>query len=132
METENPAGDIEIVDVEKDAKRSAEERKEEGNQLYKAKKYVEALQKYSQAIELCPENPAYYGNRAACHMMLSQYTKALDDAKTAVGLDSNFVKGYVRIAKCCIALGEISSAKQVCSHCENLRIFLSLRFYVKS
>merc|ERR1712018_566975 len=112
METENPAGDIEIVDVEKDAKRSAEERKEEGNQLYKAKKYVEALQKYSQAIELCPENPAYYGNRAACHMMLSQYTKALDDAKTAVGLDSNFVKGYVRIAKCCIALGETSSAKQ--------------------
>ena len=46
-------------------------------------------------------------------MMLSQYNKALDDAKTAVGLDSNFVKGYVRIAKCCIALGETSSAKQV-------------------
>ena len=96
--------------------RSAEERKEEGNQLYKAKKYVEALQKYSQAIELCPENPAYYGNRAACHMMLSQYNKALDDAKTAVGLDANFVKGYVRIAKCCIALGETSSAKQVGLH----------------
>ena len=97
--------------------RSAEERKEEGNQLYKAKKYVEALQKYTQAIELCPENPAYYGNRAACHMMLSQYNKALDDAKTAVGLDANFVKGYVRIAKCCIALGETSSAKQVSLHC---------------
>ena len=112
--------------------RSAEERKEEGNQLYKAKKYVEALQKYSQAIELCPENPAYYGNRAACHMMLSQYNKALDDAKTAVGLDANFVKGYVRIAKCCIALGETSSAKQVSLHCGDLRIFLSLRFYVKS
>ena len=93
--------------------RSAEERKEEGNQLYKSKKYVEALQKYSQAIELCPENPAFYGNRAACLMMLSQYHKALDDAKTAVALDSNFVKGYVRIAKCCIALGELSSAKQV-------------------
>ena len=71
------------------------------------------MQKYSQAIELCPENPAFYGNRAACLMMLSQYHKALDDAKTAVAIDSKFVKGYVRIAKCCIALGELSSAKQV-------------------
>ena len=108
--------------------RSAEERKEEGNQLYKAKKYVEALQKYSQAIELCPENPAYYGNRAACHMMLSQYNKALDDAKTAVGLDANFVKGYVRIAKCCIALGETSSAKQVSLHCVNFRVLGEINF----
>ena len=96
--------------------RSAEQRKEDGNRLYKNKKYAEALQKYSQAIELCPDNPAFYGNRAACHMMLSQYNKALDDAKTTVGLDSDFVKGYVRIAKCCIALGEISSAKQVMAH----------------
>ena len=93
--------------------RSAEDKKEAGNQLYKAKKYLEALSKYSEAIDLCPECPAYYGNRAACHMMLSQYQKALDDAKTAVNLDSNFVKGYVRIAKCCVALGEIPSAKQV-------------------
>lgn len=110
METDH--ADVEIVDVEKDAKASAEDKKEAGNQLYKAKKYLEALSKYSEAIDLCPECPAYYGNRAACHMMLSQYQKALDDAKTAVNLDSNFVKGYVRIAKCCVALGEIPSAKQ--------------------
>ena len=93
--------------------RSAEERKNAGNQLYKAKKYLEALSKYTEAIDLCPECPAYYGNRAACHMMLSQHSKALEDAKKAVNLDSNFVKGYVRIAKCCVALGEIPSAKQV-------------------
>jgi len=110
METDHT--DVEIVDVEKDAKASAEDKKEAGNQLYKAKKYLEALSKYSEAIDLCPECPAYYGNRSACHMMLSQYQKALDDAKTAVNLDSNFVKGYVRIAKCCVALGEIPSAKQ--------------------
>merc|ERR1719210_1075692 len=110
METDHT--DVEIVDVEKDAKASAEDKKEAGNQLYKAKKYLEALSKYSEAIDLCPECPAYYGNRSACHMMLSQYTKALEDAKTAVNLDSNFVKGFVRIAKCCIALGETPSAKQ--------------------
>merc|ERR1719412_2277871 len=45
-------------------------------------------------------------------MMLSQYHKALEDAKTAVNLDNNFVKGFVRIAKCSVLLGEIPSAKQ--------------------
>ena len=74
---------------------------------------MEALTKYNQAIEYCPEQAALYGNRSACHMMLSQYQKAMDDAKTAVSLDSNYVKGFVRIAKCCIALGEVQSAKQV-------------------
>ena len=101
METESP--EIEIVDVEKDAKASAENQKEEGNQLYKAKKYQEAIAKYSCAIELCPENPAYYGNRAACQMMLYQYNKALEDAKTSVQLDTNFVKGsespYYRVGQ---------------------------------
>lgn len=81
--------------------------------MYKAKKYMEALAKYNQAIELSPGCAAFYGNRSACHMMLSQYQKALEDAKTAVAMDEKYVKGFVRIAKCCIALGEIPAAKQV-------------------
>jgi DnaJ family protein C protein 7 len=63
--------------------------------------------------DLAPESAAYYGNRAACHMMLSQHSKALDDAKLSVQLDASFVKGYIRITKCCISLGDIVSAKQV-------------------
>ncbi len=45
-------------------------------------------------------------------MMLSQYAQALDDAKTSVGLDASFVKGYIRIAKCCLTLGDAVSAGQ--------------------
>ena len=41
------------------------------------------------------------------------YLQALEDAKTAVRIDSNFVKGFVRISKCCVALGDTTSAKQV-------------------
>lgn len=61
---------------------------------------------YNEAIKLCPENPSYYGNRSACYMMLGMYKKALDDAQTSVALDPKFTKGYIRIAKCCIALGK--------------------------
>ena len=61
--------------------------------MYKTRNYREALQKYSEAIELCPGTAAFYGNRSACHMMLSQFTQALADAKNAVQLDADFVKG---------------------------------------
>ena len=61
---------------------------------------------------LDPECPSYYGNRSACHMMLSQYQQALEDARTSVSLDSAFVKGYIRIAKCCLTLGDAVSAGQ--------------------
>merc|ERR1719211_345759 len=90
----------------------ADQKKEEGNQLYLAKNYREALQSYNEAISLCPGCPAFYGNRAACHMMLGQFVQALEDARTSVQLDPNFVKGYVRVAKCCVALGELHAARQ--------------------
>ena len=45
-------------------------------------------------------------------MMLSQYQQALEDARASVSLDAAFVKGYIRIAKCCLSLGDAVSAGQ--------------------
>uniref|UniRef100_A0A0K2SZJ9 DnaJlike proteinlike [Tribolium castaneum] n=1 Tax=Lepeophtheirus salmonis TaxID=72036 RepID=A0A0K2SZJ9_LEPSM len=90
----------------------ADQKKEEGNALYKTKSYIDALSKYSEAIVLCPKNPAFYGNRSACHMMLGQYSNALEDAKRSVSINPEFIKGYIRVAKCCMMLGDIMSAKQ--------------------
>lgn len=85
--------------------RLAEEKKESGNHLYKFKNYKGALAMYDEAIKLCPDNAAFYGNRSACYMMLGMYRKAMEDAQKAVALDSTFTKGFIRIAKCAIALG---------------------------
>ncbi|KAJ0181746.1 hypothetical protein K1T71_002468 [Dendrolimus kikuchii] len=98
--------------VPKSPERLAEEKKESGNHLYKFKNYKGALAMYDEAIKLCPENAAYYGNRSACHMMLGTYKKALEDAQKAVTLDPTFTKGYIRMAKCCIALGDLSGGEQ--------------------
>ena len=53
--------------------------KEQGNAQYKSGQYGEALRLYSQAIGTCPEEGAYYGNRAACWMMLGKYERVVDD-----------------------------------------------------
>uniref|UniRef100_A0A2A4JBR3 DnaJ homolog subfamily C member 7 n=1 Tax=Heliothis virescens TaxID=7102 RepID=A0A2A4JBR3_HELVI len=98
--------------VPKSPERVAEEKKESGNHLYKFKNYKGALAMYDEAIQLCPENAAYYGNRSACYMMLGMYKKAREDAVKAVSLDSTFTKGYIRMAKCCIALGDLTGGEQ--------------------
>ncbi|KAK8372439.1 hypothetical protein O3P69_011027, partial [Scylla paramamosain] len=46
-------------------------------------------------------------------MMLGKYTEALNDAREAVRLDKTFVKGYIRVAKCNIALGDATAALSV-------------------
>ncbi|KAG4066869.1 hypothetical protein HA402_012936 [Bradysia odoriphaga] len=90
----------------------AEEKKNEGNDHYKAQNYKQALRLYSDAITICPETPAYYGNRAACYMMLGDFKSALADSRHSIFLDSKFEKSYIRIVKCCLALGDIVGCEQ--------------------
>lgn len=90
----------------------AEEKKNEGNEHYKAQNYKQALRLYSDAITICPETPAYYGNRAACYMMLGDFKSALADSRHSIFLDIKFEKSYIRVVKCCLALGDIVGCEQ--------------------
>jgi len=105
MEKSGPVLKVEL-------ERLADEKKEEGNQLYKLKNYREALSKYSEAIDLCPQCASFYGNRSACYLMLGQPKQSLEDARTSTTLDSTFAKGWSRLARCCVLLGDTVSAKQ--------------------
>ncbi|XP_030765296.1 dnaJ homolog subfamily C member 7 [Sitophilus oryzae] len=99
----------------------AELKKENGNQLFKIKQYRSALPLYTEAITLCPDTAAYYGNRAACYIMLNRHREALEDARKSVSLDPRFVKGYVRIVKCGIALGDLVMAENASKQAEKLQ-----------
>jgi len=115
MDTENSC----LIDPDTQ-KRLAEEKKEEGNQLYKLKQYRDALSKYSEAIDLCPQCVSFYGNRSACYLMLGQPRQALEDARTSTNLDPDFTKGWTRVARCCVMLGDTVSAKQALTKLGNL------------
>ena len=100
--------------------RLADEKKEEGNQLYKLKQYQDALAKYSEASDLCPQCVSFYGNRSACYLMLGQPRQALEDAKTSTNLDPECTKGWTRVARCCVMLGDTVTAKQALTKLGNL------------
>jgi DnaJ family protein C protein 7 len=94
-----------------DEQHSAEEWKEKGNLLFKSSNFQEAAQLYSKAIELQPDSPTFYSNRAAAYLNDAKYKLALQDCLSALKLDANLVKAFFRAAKCQCHLGNLEDAK---------------------
>lgn len=67
--------------------------------------YVYKVNNYFKHSDHNPLEASYYGNRSAALMMLNRYHLALEDAQHCISLDENFVKGYLRAAKCYMMLG---------------------------
>jgi stress-induced-phosphoprotein 1 len=94
--------------AQKDAfnKMSKEERlKEEGNALFKASQFEEAIAVYTKAIDLMPHeygkplNPiavSCYNNRAACYQQLGFYKKVTEDCSVVIEADPKNVKALLR------------------------------------
>ncbi|XP_019854968.1 PREDICTED: dnaJ homolog subfamily C member 7-like [Amphimedon queenslandica] len=106
-EMNGDAGDSMECEPERNPE-SAEKLKTDGNEAYKAKNYQLAVRLYSTAIDHAPDQASYYGNRSAAYMMLGHHQRALEDAQMAIKLDPNFVKGYLRAAKCHMMMGNPS------------------------
>lgn len=62
----------------------AEAKKAEGNAAYKAKDFPKAIELYSAAIELCPEEIIYYSNLAAVHIEMKEFDKAVAECDRAM------------------------------------------------
>ena len=71
--------------------------KNEGNQLYSQRKFLEAIEKYSEAIELSP-TAVYFCNRAACYSNLKEFQNAIQDCEEAIKLDPKYIKAFHRKA----------------------------------
>uniref|UniRef100_A0A4X2LXA5 DnaJ homolog subfamily C member 7 n=1 Tax=Vombatus ursinus TaxID=29139 RepID=A0A4X2LXA5_VOMUR len=95
---------------DEETRREAESFKEQGNAYYAKKDYNEAYNYYTKAIDMCPKNASYYGNRAATLMMLGRFREALGDAQQSVRLDDSFVRGHLREGKCHLSLGNAMAA----------------------
>jgi small glutamine-rich tetratricopeptide repeat-containing protein alpha len=81
-------------------KATAEKHKQAGNAQMSAKKYDEAIDSYTKAIELDPSSPVYYSNRAAAYSSKGDnlsHLSAVVDAEKAIEVDSSFIKAYHRL-----------------------------------
>ncbi|MCJ1476219.1 Hsp90 cochaperone [Lambiella insularis] len=70
--------------------------KVEGNKAFAAKKFEEAVEKFSQAIELEPTNHVLYSNRSGAYASLKDFDKALEDANKTTEIKPDWAKGWGR------------------------------------
>ena len=85
----------------------------EGFKFFKQNKFLEALEKYTQAIDLKVEtknNAIYYSNRAFVNLKLENYGSAILDANYSIKIDPEFYKVYYRRAGAYFSLGKFAEA----------------------
>jgi len=88
----------------------AEEKKAEGNTLLRENNIDEAIEKYSEAINLNPYNAIYYANRAAAYTSLRRHDKAIEDCKKATTIDPTYGKAFSRMGLAYFSLGRYHEA----------------------
>ena len=70
----------------------AELLKGQANELFKNEKYQQAIDLYSQAIELNSDNAVYYANRSIAYLRTECFGYALSDASKAIEMDPKNAK----------------------------------------
>ncbi|KAF0042627.1 hypothetical protein F2P81_006159 [Scophthalmus maximus] len=78
--------------------------KNKGNKYFKAGKYENAIQCYTEAIALCPKEQkadlsTFYQNRAAAYEQQMKWTEVIQDCCQAVELNPRYIKALFRRAK---------------------------------
>uniref|UniRef100_A0A4W6E1B5 Mitochondrial import receptor subunit TOM70 n=1 Tax=Lates calcarifer TaxID=8187 RepID=A0A4W6E1B5_LATCA len=92
----------------------AQAAKNKGNKYFKAGKYENAIQCYTEAIALCPTEQkadlsTFYQNRAAAYEQQMKWTEVVQDCSQAVELNPRYVKALFRRAK---ALEKLDNKKE--------------------
>jgi stress-induced-phosphoprotein 1 len=134
--SEEPEEDLsELTPEERKKKEDAKEAlkiKEQGNELYKAKKFDEAIEAYENAIKLDPTNMTFHNNKAAVYFTTQQYEKCIASCREAVEVGKanrapfeERAKASVRCAKAHQKLGDLGAAIECCKEAQ-------LEFYDKA
>ncbi|ETV68683.1 hypothetical protein H257_15485 [Aphanomyces astaci] len=105
---------VETKDVKK-----ASEAKEQGNEFFKAGRYLDAYDLYSKALRLCPledeyayNKAVYFSNRAACLLHLGRPEESIEDCTMAITSSPKYVKAYMRRSQAYEKLDKMDEALQ--------------------
>jgi stress-induced-phosphoprotein 1 len=72
----------------------ATEYKNLGNEAFKNKKFDEAIDYFTKAIEQNGNDHVFYSNRSGAYASLEKYEEAFNDAAKCVQLKPDWGKGY--------------------------------------
>lgn len=75
---------------------TAGELKDQGNKAFQAKDYDTAIDLFTKAIQLDPQNHVLFSNRSGANSGKRQWAAALEDAEACIKINPSWPKGYAR------------------------------------
>ena len=94
-----------------DNKTPAQQKLDEGNELYNKKNYRDAISKYDEVIQINPNNVTAYYIRGNAYKELKNYKVAIADYDKAIELNPNFAEAYNNRGVVYKALGKNKKAE---------------------
>ena len=82
----------------------------EGEKLYKAGDYKKAVEAFTDAIELEPDNASTFVSRSRCYLAMGEADKALDDAEHSLKNNESYHRGIYQKAEALYSLGQFEFA----------------------
>ncbi|NXH17243.1 TTC31 protein, partial [Bucco capensis] len=90
-----------------------------GNEVAQQGQYGKAVQAFTEAVKLNPQEHRLFGNRSYCYEKLGRYEEALRDAQESLRLQPGWPKGFFRKGKALRGLQRYTEA--ICTFEELLR-----------
>lgn len=81
-----------------------------GNKAYNDKKYEEAIEDYSKAIEINENFTEAYFSKCAAYINLQKFYNAIEDYKKILELNPNYTDAYYSLIQAYIQVGELDKA----------------------
>jgi stress-induced-phosphoprotein 1 len=110
---------------EKERLKAAKKKKEEGNDLYKAQKFEEALAAYDEAISLDSTNMTYLSNKAAVYFTQKKFDECIEACMSALEVGKahrapfeDRAKALTRAAKAYQKKGDLAKAIELCEQAQ--------------
>lgn len=107
--------------AKKETEKNARLKKEEGNKLYQAKKFDEALAAYDEAIAVDPTNMTFLSNKAAVYFTQKKYDECIEQCEKAMEVGKQHkasfddrAKALSRCAKAYQKKGDLGKAIEMC------------------
>ena len=83
-----------------------------GNKSFLKKKYLDAENFYSQAIELNPGSRPIRTNRAECRIAMKKYEEAISDCNSALSIDPKCTRSIIQKGNALLHLKRFDEAKE--------------------
>lgn len=85
--------------------------KASGNEFLENENYIQAIRQYTEGVQITPNNPVLYLNRATALMRrkyLGDCYEALRDCHKALHLDSHYIKAHFRLARALLEINQLA------------------------